>query len=256
MSRSSVGVAAGVVSSFAVLSCASTPIVSGPLNPQIPVSEPFADAAFESVCHLNIRRREWLVRRTVYSGTAVLYRGRYLLTAGHNVYKDWSGISGVDVRCGAANARGAPVDETIQQWQAIDAAGYFGRGFARDFGVIRLNRPVAVTQAFELASTPARAGEAIRLAGYPAWPLSGGYDLFEAQGAITAVAGGVAYYDVETFRSNSGGPVWREAGGAPELVAIHVTNSGGRAVDADYIAEVERLIGVLDGRAAERGFGP
>lgn len=238
------------VASAAVLVAIAPGASAQTLNAQTPVATPIVDRAFESVCHLHIKRRVAVIFGAKYTGSAVLYRGRYLLTAGHNVYQDHSRIRRVAVRCGSAAAQSAPIDETVAPWQAIAASGYDGNGFARDFGVIRLNRPVTVTQPFMLASTPVQPGETIRFAGFPGGPHSG-WDLFEARGAITARAEGLAYYDIETFKSNSGGPVWREADGKTELVAIHVTNRGGRIVDADFIHEVDRLIAELDRRAAE-----
>jgi V8-like Glu-specific endopeptidase len=105
----------------------------------------------------------------------------------------------------------------------------------------------------ELAGSPVRTGDPIRFAGYPGGKYTG-WKLFEARGSITDVVPSLAYYDIETFKSNSGGPVWRETDGKSELVAIHVKPSGGRLVDDVYRKEVERLIGILDARAAQRGF--
>ncbi|MDG2534729.1 serine protease [Sphingomonas sp. HITSZ_GF] len=222
------------------------------LNEQVRVSPPIADPALQNVCHLWIRRRIALIFARNYTGSAVLYRGRYLITAGHNVYQDRSRIRSVTVRCGAMDARTATIDETIEPWQALDASAYDGRSFSRDFGVIRLSKPIASSAPFELAARPASAGDAIRFAGYPGGKYSG-WDLFQAKGQITRIGEDLAYYDIETFKSNSGGPVWREAGGRRELVAIHVTGSGGRIVDAAFAREVESLIGILDRRAAEHG---
>lgn len=224
-----------------------------PLNQQSPVSEPFANPAFESVCHLSIKRRVALLFSASYTGSAVLYRGRYLLTAGHNVYQDRSRIRAVTVRCGDANARRGAIDEVIAPWQAIDASDYQGGPFSRDFGVIRLNRPIAVSTPFSLATNPAQLGEALRFAGFPGGPHSG-WEMFEARGSLARLTDGLAHYDIETFKSNSGGPVWREVGGQAELLAIHVTNSGGRVVDLDFASEVDRLIAELDRRAAEKGL--
>jgi V8-like Glu-specific endopeptidase len=99
-----------------------------------------------------------------------------------------------------------------------------------------------------LASEAAVPGEAIRFAGYPGGPHDG-RQLFAARGRITAIGDGLATYDIETFKSNSGGPVWRERDGRAELLAIHVKPSGGRIVDADYQSEVARLITRLDDAA-------
>ncbi len=222
---------------------------SDPLNQQQPVAEPFNDPVYEGVCHLYIRRRVGLVFTLKFTGSAVLYRGRYLLTAGHNVYQDHSRIRDVAVRCGNADARHAKVDEVIERWQALDASGYDGSPFTRDFGVIRLRNPITTAAPFTLATSPAHPGEAVRFAGFPG-EKHDGWHLFAATGRVTTAAPGLIHYDIETYKSNSGGPIWREVNGQRELLAIHVMPSGGRAVDADFRAEVERLIAELD-RSAE-----
>ena len=225
---------------------------NAPLNQQQAVSEPFADPIFESVCHLKIRRRVALFFHSTYTGSAVLYRGRYLLTAGHNVYQDRSAIASIEVRCGSANARKAPIDEKVEAWQTIDASGYAGSPFSRDFGVIRLDNEIVVSRPIQLSSSLLEDNIDIQFAGYPGGPHDG-WSLFAATGKVTSQAFGVAKYDIETFKSNSGGPVWRNTIDGPELVAIHVTNSGGRIVDGDFRQEVARLISELDRRFEQRG---
>ena len=233
---------------------ANTPLAAGAqvLQQQVRATQPFSDPAYDSLCHLYIKRRVALFFTPKYTGSAVLYRGRYLLTAGHNVYQDNSSIRSVEVRCGVGDASTASLTETIEPWQALDASDYTGKSFVRDFGVIRLNHPVTVSQPFMLADSAVRPGAAVRFAGYPGGPHDG-WKLFAASGMVTAVADSVATYDIETFKSNSGGPVWQDAGGVPQLLAIHVTGSGGRIVDVAYVQEVDRLIAELDRRAAERG---
>lgn len=249
--------AVAVIPAFTAVACASVPPQN--FNDQVPVAKPFDDAAFESVCHLFSRRRGPLFFISKWNGSAVLYRGRYLLTAGHNVHKGRSSVESIEVVCGTTTATDGQYVEKIESWQAIDATGYDGKDFSRDFAVIRLNTPIAVTKPFELASSPVRIGEEIRFAGYPGGTLSGGKTLYRARGKVTAIADGVAAYDIRTFTANSGGPVWRVIGGTPELVAIHVRGyqetgtGGGRMVDADYLPEVKRMIDVLDARARARG---
>lgn len=232
--------------------CASAPLMEDPVV-QMPVAAPRDDPELDNVCHLWIRRQAALVFRPKFTGSAVLYRGRYLLTAGHNVYQDRSSIRGMDVRCGVADARAEPASETIEPWQAMDAAGFDGNGFARDFGVIRLRHAIGSRRPITLAGTPAGEGQPVRFAGYPGGPHDG-WHMYSAEARITATNGALSSYDVETFRSNSGGPVWRRTAHGPELVAIHVSPSTGRTVDAGYRREVERLIAELDRRAAAHGF--
>lgn len=212
------------------------------------VTEDPAGTIFENLCHLTIERKVLFFTRR-YTGSAVLYQGRYLLTAGHNVYQDNSRVRKIEVRCGVLDARSRPLpDAVVTGDDVLDASGYDGESFARDFGVIRLPRPIATSRPMILADEAATPGEAIRFAGYPGGPHDG-RQLFAAPGRITASGDGLAHYDIMTFKSNSGGPVWRERDGRAELLAIHVQPSGGRIVDADYRSEVARLIARLDAAA-------
>nr|WP_281127298.1 serine protease [Sphingomonas sp. AR_OL41] len=238
----------------------SPSIAQTPLIEQQLVTDASRDSAFDSVCHILIKRRILFVPAGAWTGTAVLYKGRYLLTAGHNVYQDRSSIASISVRCGAAEPAGLPVHEVVANWQMLDATGYTGKGFARDFGVIRLNRPLAVRQPFALSETAPALGAPLRFAGYPGEgetyhiPLHDGWHLHSAKGRANAIEPSILSYDIRTFKSNSGGPVWTEVNGVPNLVAIHVQPSAGRLVDVDYVAEVGRLMDKLDKRAAARGF--
>lgn len=226
---------------------------------QRPVTQIPVDSPLHSLCHLNIHRRI-LFGTKDWRGTAsaVLFRDRYLLTAGHNVYQDKSSIKSVEVRVGATDAKAAPVHETIEAWQALDAKKYQPRGWRRrmpfdhDYGVIRLNTPVNVPTQFGLAQS-VQSGDPVHFAGYPGGPHNG-WTLHSAEAVLDAPRRFLVGYDLKTYKSNSGGPVWSMADGSPRVVAVHVTNSAGRIVDAEFIEEVERLIGVLDQRAANRGL--
>jgi V8-like Glu-specific endopeptidase len=223
---------------------------------QQPVTTPIAGTAYENVCHLLITR----FPGGTFDGSAVLYRGRYLLTAGHNTYQDRSRIRRIEVRCGVADARepGASV-QTVEAWQTLDADGFDWFGFPdeHDFGVIRLNEPIATTRQVELADCPPPKATPVRLAGYPGRPIGDAKTLKQAVAPITGYGDGTVSYAIETAKGNSGGPVWREPGpgadGNVELVAIHVQPGRGRVVDRHFIAQVEDLIDRLDKRAAERG---
>lgn len=164
---------------------------------QVPVAAPRIDPELDNVCHLWIRRKAALVLRPKFTGSAVLYRGRYLLTAGHNVYQDRSSVRGIEVRCAVADARAAPAQEAVEAWQAMDATGYNGIGFERDFGVIRLRRTIETRSPIVLAEVPPADGQPIRFAGYPGGPHDG-WHMFSVAGRITTTVGTVLSYDIET----------------------------------------------------------
>lgn len=219
---------------------------------QVPSATPNASSPLNSVCHLWTKRKVFLgIFTKRYTGSAVLYKGQYLITAGHNVYQDKSKLHSIEVRCGAVNARSIPAQQLIEGAASLDAALYEGSGwrgampYAHDYGVIRLNTPIEVANPFTLAKG-VQAGEKVKFAGFPGGTKSDGWHMFQADAKLTGVANDLADYDLETFTSNSGGPVWREVDGKFELVAIHVKQGSGRVVNKEFRDEIERLIGELD----------
>ena len=219
---------------------------------QVPVSNISDGSPLSWLCHLNIHRRWWR-RKFSATGSAVAFRDRYLLTAGHNIYQDKSTVREIEVRVGPTNARQQAIHETTRGRQGRDSSRYvgglFGRmPFAHDYGVVRLSEPFAEPSRFVLGEPPRR-DEAVFFAGYPGGRHDG-WTLHEATAKLGETRGSLVGYDLKTYKSNSGGPVWRMADGVPELVAIHVAPSVGRAVDNEFVGEVERLIARLDAEAA------
>ena len=245
--------AAMVIGSACVLVSSSQAQIS--LVEQRVVTDAAADPALDSVCHLHIKRKFLFFSAGEYTGTGVLFEGRYILTAGHNVYQDRSRIASITIRCGTAEPMSAPVAEVIRGRQGLDASGFPEGGFPRDFGVIRLSRTINVRAPFELAEKEPDPGTSVHFAGFPgegdraSAPSRDGWHLHRAEGVATGIAGSIISYNVRTFKSNSGGPVWLETEGKPVLLGIHVRPSGGRIVDAEFIAEVRRLIAALDQQA-------
>lgn len=221
--------------------------------PQRPVTDDPSQSALANVCHLTIRRVAGLVFRTSFTGSAVLYRGQYLLTAGHNILSRRSRVREIEVRCGVRNAwasAGLP-QQIIRRDAAIAASGFGGSGpFERDFAVIRLDRPITTPVPVELAADNPAEGQLI-LSGYPGG-VHDGHTLFSTPSPANRMEGEFLRYDIATYRSNSGGPVWRMRDGRAELVAIHVrSGGGGRVVNQAFRDEVARMIAVLDSRAAD-----
>ena len=223
--------------------------------PQVPVTDDVPHGMMTNVCHLTIYRAAFLgVWRTAWTGSAVVYRGRYLLTAGHNVLSRHSDVRKIEVRCGvrSAWARAGDTKQTIQPGSMMAASGFNGSGpFERDFAVIRLNQPISTAVPVELAQADSPAPGPLFLSGYPGG-VHDGHSLFNTEGAMNRVEGDMLWYDIETHKSNSGGPVWRMRDGRAELLAIHVrAGGGGRIVNQGFRSEVERMISELDRRASE-----
>ena len=241
----------------------SAQTVSTDRQEQVTAIEP--GSALESVCHLWTQRKVFLgIFAKRYTGSAVLYKGRYLITAGHNIYQDKSDLKSIEVRCGTARAREVAFQQWIDGDNSLDAQGYVGSGirgsmpYKHDYGVIRLDRPITVANPFTLAEG-VKAGEAVHFAGFPVKkrsPAHSGWNMFSAKAKLTSVSEetGLAKYDLTTYGSNSGGPVWREVNGKPELAAIHVSQATGRVVNKEFRDEIARLIKVLDERAEKQGM--
>jgi hypothetical protein len=195
---------------------------------------------YESVCHLDVKRSYALgIVSKNWSSTAALYRGRYLITAAHNVASDlWSRVSRINVSCGTARFTEAAIDAQGLRRDAIWVArGYsLRRGMPErhctDYAVVRLPEPITATYRFELGTFREGDDAQVTVAGYP-----GAYDgdypgdaanmdgdhLFS--GSASARASRLGYlidYGVLTNTGVSGGPVWVMRGGTPTLVGVHV----------------------------------
>lgn len=226
----------------------SVDTVSGELVKQR-VIEASSDPALASVCRLVIYRKMLWFKRAPKIGSAVLYNGRYLLTAAHNIYSPaYNRISSIEVICGTSDVSGTPAQQTLRRDSLATASTYSwgpftGDEFQADFGVARLERAIEVAVPFELQGN-ATVGSDAQLAGFP----KGDERMHYARGRLMPGYGAIIKYDIETHTGNSGGPVWSRSEGRPRLIAIHVTGSAGRVVDANFVAEVNRIIADLEGR--------
>lgn len=228
---------------------------------QTPVAGPVAGTLMENVCHLSTARFPW----GGGSSTGVLFEGRYILTAGHNIYQDISRLKRVTVRCGVTTARSdlrcdrdPNCQEVAKGWQTMDAQHYdlFNLVNQHDYGVIRLNTPIATTTPVTLADAVPAIGGKLLLAGYPAGKsVYDGRTMTSASAQVTEVndVSGKLEYNINTFTGNSGGPVWQVLpDGSYKLLAIHIQPSEGRLVNTEFKTEIRRIMRKLDERAAKR----
>jgi V8-like Glu-specific endopeptidase len=230
--------------------------------------------ALANVCHLSTSRSSFGLFGGDNNAAAVLYRGRYLITAAHNVASPfYRTLDRLDVACGRSEPTEA-MHVRIDRSQVRVACGYrwFPRKrFARDYSVIRLESPIDVPRPLALRAfsrTDPLPG-AVTLAGFPGQPADRdgmtGERLFSASGAGRFVGRHFVEYEIRTYPGNSGGPVWIEEPDGPRLVGIHVSDARngeiGRArmVDSTVEAEIEAMIASLEsggshcGRRSRRG---
>jgi V8-like Glu-specific endopeptidase len=209
---------------------------------------------YANVCHIQTTRRG--IGKDGGSGSAVLYRGRYLITAAHNVYSTfYNRVTRIEVHCGLRSVVSVPVHFPLTNGQWMTARGYSWRPYARDIGVIRLPDIVPTSHPVELVRDAPADGTIVEIAGYPGDGIDNGDTLYAGSGATVASSDpGLIQYAINTTTGNSGGPVWVRSGQTLELVGIHVVgyrNGGGaRRVDPWFRREVEHMIAELDRRAA------
>jgi secreted trypsin-like serine protease len=212
---------------------------------------PSVDGAYESVCHLRTARTRVAWAGSTANGSGVLYQGRYVITAAHNVYSPWyNRLTSLRVTCGVGDVADAPHLQ-VDPGRVRVSAGYFWRRFNRDFAVIELPAPINVSMPFRLGGIPA-IGSSVRIAGFPGSAddadRMNGERLFSGVGPRTDSAP-LMSYAIATFTGNSGGPVWIDTANGPALAGVHVSGSDGgsaRAVDDEFLREVTAMIADLE----------
>lgn len=234
-----------------------TPVAAGAEPAQ---QQPVANATqtpYDAICHLFVVRSKPIDRDRQFNGTAFLYRGRYLLTAAHNVYSPWyNKIRSIGISCGVTNADIRAPQQVVGVGNVRWSRQYSWTlrrhtDFPDDFAVIRLDQPLRVA-GFGLAETENLPdATAVSIAGFPG--LSGdengmtGQRMFAGHGRMRH-DGVFVSYDIATAKGNSGGPVWIDTADGPKAVGIHVKTSGARALNKVAREEIEAMILSLEGK--------
>lgn len=192
------------------------------------------------VCQLTVTRRRGAFRTRTYVSTGTVVSGGFLVTAGHNVYRE-DRLERVEGYCGTTIAQaGEPTfvfeGEELRR-RAFTVRG-FGGDFADDYGVLDVGEDTVQGSPWVL-STQASAGQRVRLSGYPGDSVSDGVTLYDTETGLTCVNDEFLSYALETATGNSGGPIWVMEAGAPTLLGIHVTGGGAKRIDADVISLIE-----------------
>jgi hypothetical protein len=222
--------------------------------PMQPVRD-VAGTIFESVCHLKVIRRRGL-SRAVKNSSAALYRGRYLITAAHNVHSNaFSSVRLIRVSCGTAAFSEDSVDDEVGRDAVWVPSGY---SFVRplpgrhrtDYAVVRLNRPIAAARTFGLDELGGAPPFPLSVAGYPGdeddtTPQDAEH-LYVGRGTATGIEDYLLHYDVDTSKGVSGAPVWIERDSGPTIVGIHVGGTSeyarARVISGAVRREIEAAI--------------
>lgn len=233
-----------VCSSAALAGCAGF----SPVGPVEALSETVPDRAqtpvvqgdvgdYANVCRLTIVRSYMGIGKKTSIGSGVLIGDRHVLTAAHNIFNPfYHPLRRIEVRCGISDPANAHLSPSRRVSKRFVAKGYrWGPGngdeYQVDYGLLELNEPFAGIAPASLAETDAVLRQDVTIAGFPLVnndPSLNGKTMFNGSGVITDRNKQRVTYSIRTFGGNSGGPVFNDDG---DIVAIHVTNSGGRIVD-------------------------
>lgn len=222
--------------------------------------EPVVDATqapYGAVCHLFVERSKPLARDGQYNGAAFLYRGRYLLTAAHNVYSPWyNKIRSIGISCGVTEANVRAPQQVVGAGNVRWSRRYGWTlrrhtDFPDDFAVIRLDQPLNVA-GFGLAEVESISDSTdVSIAGFPGLPKDEngmtGQRMFSGHGKMRH-DGVFISYDIATAKGNSGGPVWIDMADGPKALGIHIKTGAARALDKAARDEIETMILSLDGK--------
>ncbi|MDC3958811.1 glycoside hydrolase family 19 protein [Polyangium jinanense] len=221
-------------------------IVIGP-DDRVRVPRP-EDAPYRAICALRITG----VNGGLYVGTGWLIDPRIVVTAGHCVYDcdamgGWaSSIEVIPALDGARRPFGSVVSKRfrlVSGWLEDQSSEY-------DYGVILLDKPVQLNEGFfvpEVLSTAELKGAQVNIAGYPTDRDAATRMYYQAR-ALKGIGARIVQYDIDTFRGQSGAPVWlTRPDGTRAVIAIHTSgpygnvllNSGVR-ITADVLASLRQ----------------
>jgi len=234
-------------------------------------------AAIDGICYLKMNRKYAAILDQIAISSGVLLDGRYVLTAGHNLFNasyPWGRVDTIEVLVGKPDVskvgrdyvdalvsggrveRGAiPLDGvwtvaprfewSISTWLKPSASN---RMIQHDYGFIDLGGSFPERTSYTLNSSTGielKVGDVVKVAGYPgdSKKIKGatGSRLFEGEGRVTAIGPNLFTYNVATARGLSGAPVWIEKGGRKIVVGVHV----GSDFDGEKGAMARRVDGKL-----------
>ena len=199
------------------------------------VKEMFPSHIPSNICYLRTTRSlKILGFQRGYNSTGTLIQGQYLITAAHNLYDSpRSNLIKVQAVCKSNDGNIITSIVSRDEIKSTRKDNHYDRTFSTDYAFLKLNSPIPVSDSISLSkSISINNIKTIEVAGYPGRKLKYGQGdvIHPIQNDSTF------YYDVDTAKGMSGGPVWA----GETLIGIHVS-SGQRArlVDEGLINDFE-----------------
>jgi len=249
------------VSLVAIPGCAPSSSRKEIRRPSVAPDQKMSPAgAIDGVCFLKASRKYAAILDQTAISTGVLLDGRYVLTAGHNLFNasyPWGRIELIGILVGEpdvsevgpdhldAVVSGGRVEQGMilvdgvwtvaprfqwspSTWLKPSASN---RMIQHDYGFIDLGKSFRGRSSFVLGGVKLKVGDVVKVAGYPgdSKRVKGatGERLYQAEGRVTAIKANLFRYNVITAKGLSGAPVWVERGGKKIVVGVHVGSDFG-----------------------------
>ncbi len=200
--------------------------------------ELFPEKVPGNICYLKTTRKSHLLgSKSSYNATGTIIDQNHIVTAAHNVYDSfWTDLVEVSVTYKSSNGAIVTTVIPLEVIEETRKVSHYDEKFPQDYAFLYFEEPAQVGNSISLnTSTPIDSIEGIKVAGYPGGKLTYG------EGMVTKPIPGDStfYYDVDTAKGMSGGPVWASVDGKDILVGVHVSEGRARVIDEALVEDFE-----------------
>ncbi len=209
---------------------------------------------YNNICYLNIYRdRAWPKKDGPNASTGFFIAPNIILTAAHNIHSvNGSKVTSIEIIPGK-NYKEFPYrsleikgerecDASIKTHPKYSFFELSGNRIKHDLGIIILPganfKDLKKTSFILNENYSLKEGDTLNVAGYPADPEYGyDGDFITFQKDICRYVGNKVFnHNLETYRGNSGSPIWVNNGDKRILVGIHTFGNAGTLLDKENIA--------------------
>jgi len=217
---------------------------------------------YNNICFLHIYRKRFPKKDKWFKSTGFLIKPNVILTAAHNIHSmNGTKVAAIKVIPGKYYEQSpygsieiTGMEDCIQAIRTHPSYTFLSKFDTRikfDFGIIVLPHPVLpeISNAFRIDTTYAlQAGDILNVAGYPAdnaYKFNGDYITFQ-QDNCDSVGNKRFAHDLNTYRGNSGSPIWVNKNNERIVIGVHTFGGSGTLLDKDnqklfynWLSEIE-----------------
>jgi len=175
-----------------------------------------------------------------FNSTGTLFEGKYLVTAGHNVYDSWkSDLENIALTCKAKDGTIARASIDRQQILSTRFDKHYtsaNHSFSQDYAFVALKSPIPVESSLNLPNKESFNFSEVEVAGFPGGVLRYGKGQYVKNDQLLKHT---FKYTVDTTKGMSGGPVWLYHNNKSFLIGVHVSEGMAREVDSKLVERFE-----------------